>query len=253
MTIVDLQQDVRPVAEVQDLLQLSQERGYVTSEEIMALVEEYDMTTDEIEDLYSQLFDQSIEIYEQSPVTQGVLDAIEPTLDLSIQTVTHDPLRMYMKEAGTIPLLTRSEEVQLAKRIEMGDKRARDRLIRSNLRLVISIAKNYYTQDMDFLDLIQEGNTGLIRAVEKFDYHKGFKFSTYATWWIRQAITRAIANQDRNIRIPVHMIEKINKMLRTERKLLQETGKEPNDDDLAAELGIEPHEVQQIPLSANIP
>ena len=246
MTIVDLQQDVRPIADVQDLLQLGQERSYVTSEEIMALVEEFDMTIEEIEDLYSQLFDQSIEIYEQSPVTQGVLDAIEPTLDLSIQTVTQDPLRLYLKEAGTIPLLTRSEEIQLAKRIETGDKRAKDRLIRSNLRLVISIAKNYYTQDMDFLDLIQEGNTGLIRAVEKFDYHKGFKFSTYATWWIRQAITRAIANQDRNIRIPVHMIEKINKMLRTERKLLQETGKEPNDDDLAAELGIEPHEVQEI-------
>jgi len=246
MTIVDLQQDVRPIADVQDLLQLGQERSYVTSEEIMALVEEYDMTVEEIEDLYSQLFDQSIEIYEQSPVTQGVFDTIEPTLDLSIQTVTQDPLRLYLKEAGTIPLLTKSEEIQLAKRIEMGDKRAKDRLIRSNLRLVISIAKNYYTQDMDFLDLIQEGNTGLIRAVEKFDYHKGFKFSTYATWWIRQAITRAIANQDRNIRIPVHMIEKINKMVRTERKLLQGTGKEPNDDDLAAELGIEPHEVQEI-------
>ena len=246
MTIVDLQQAVRSIADVQDLLQLGQERSYVTSDEIMALAEEYDMTVEEIEDLYSQLFDQSIEIYEQSPVTQGVLDTIEPTLDLSIQTVTQDPLRLYLKEAGTIPLLTRNEEIQLAKRIEMGDKRAKDRLIRSNLRLVISIAKNYYTQDMDFLDLIQEGNTGLIRAVEKFDYHKGFKFSTYATWWIRQAITRAIANQDRNIRIPVHMIEKINKMVRTERKLLQETGKEPNDDDLAAELGIEPHEVQQI-------
>ncbi|HLA80448.1 MAG TPA: sigma-70 family RNA polymerase sigma factor [Thermoleophilia bacterium] len=246
MTIVDLQQAVRSIADVQDLLQLGQERSYVTSDEIMALAEEYDMTVEEIEDLYSQLFDQSIEIYEQSPVTQGVLDTIEPTLDLSIQTVTQDPLRLYLKEAGTIPLLTRNEEIQLAKRIEMGDKRAKDRLIRSNLRLVISIAKNYYTQDMDFLDLIQEGNTGLIRAVEKFDYHKGFKFSTYATWWIRQAITRAIANQDRNIRIPVHMIEKINKMVRTERRLLQETGKEPNDDDLAAELGIEPHEVQQI-------
>ena len=246
MTIVDLQQDVCPIAEVQDLLQLGQERGYVTSEEIMALVEEFDMTVEEIEDLYSQLFDQSIEIYEQSPVTQGVLDTVEPTLDLSIQTVTQDPLRLYLKEAGTIPLLTKNEEIQLAKRVEMGDKRAKDRLIRSNLRLVISIAKNYYTQDMDFLDLIQEGNTGLIRAVEKFDYHKGFKFSTYATWWIRQAITRAIANQDRNIRIPVHMIEKINKMVRTERKLHQETGKEPNDDDLAAELGIEPHELQDI-------
>ncbi len=246
MTIVDLPQDVRLIADVQELLQLGREQGYVTSEEIMALVEEYDMLVEEIEDLYSQLFDQSTEIYEQSPVTEGVLDAVEPTLDLTIQTVTQDPLRLYMSEAGTMPLLTRNEEIQLAKRIEMGDRSARDRLIRSNLRLVISIAKKYYTHEMDFLDLIQEGNTGLIHAVEKFDYQRGFKFSTYATWWIRQAITRAIANQDRNIRIPVHMIEKINKMVRTERKLLQETGKEPNDDDLAAELGIEPHEVEQL-------
>ena len=136
--------------------------------------------------------------------------------------------------------------MQLAKRIEMGDKRAKDHMIRSNLRLVISIAKNYYTQEMDLLDLIQEGNTGLIRAVEKFDYRRGFKFSTYATWWIRQAITRAIANQDRNIRIPVHMIEKINKMVRTERKLLQETGREPTDDELAHELGFDPQEIQEI-------
>jgi RNA polymerase primary sigma factor len=250
MTIVDLQQDVRPLADVQDLLLSGQERGYVTSEEIMALVEECDMTLEEIEDLYTQLFDQSIEIYEKSPVTQGVLDTIEPTLDLSIQTVSHDPLRLYLKEAGKVPLLTKYEEIQLAKRIELGDKRATDRMIQSNLRLVISIAKNYYTQEMDLLDLIQEGNTGLIRAVEKFDYRKGFKFSTYATWWIRQAITRAIANQDRNIRIPVHMIEKINKMVRTERRLLQETGKEPSDDELAAELGIEPQEVQDIRVIA---
>jgi RNA polymerase sigma factor (sigma-70 family) len=227
--------EVRTIVDVQDLIQLGQERGYVTSDEIMALVEEHDMTMEEIEDLYSQLFDQSIEIYEQSPVTQGVLEPTEPTLDLSIETVTHDPLRLYLKEAGEIPLLTKDQEIELAKRIEAGDKRAKDRMIQSNLRLVISIAKNYYTQDMDLLDLIQEGNTGLIRAVEKFDYRKGYKFSTYATWWIRQAITRAIANQDRNIRIPVHMIEKINKMVRTERKLLQETGKEPNDDELACE------------------
>ncbi len=229
----------RRIVDVQDLLVVGQDRGYVTSEEIMALVEDYDMTMEEIEDLYSQLFDQSIEIYEQSPVSQGVLEPTEPTLDLSIQTVTHDPLRLYLKEAGEIPLLTKDEEIELAKRIEAGDKRAKDRMTQANLRLVISIAKNYYTQDMDLLDLIQEGNTGLIRAVEKFDYRKGFKFSTYATWWIRQAITRAIANQDRNIRIPVHMIEKINKMVRTERKLLQETGKEPNDDELAMELGID--------------
>ena len=238
--------DVRTISDVQDLIQLGQERGYVTSDEIMALVEELDMSMEEIEDLYSQLFDQSIEIYEQSPVTQGALEPTEPALDLSIETVTHDPLRLYLKEAGEIPLLTKEEEIELAKRIEQGDKEAKDRMIKSNLRLVISIAKNYYTQDMDLLDLIQEGNTGLIRAVEKFDYRKGYKFSTYATWWIRQAITRAIANQDRNIRIPVHMIEKINKMMRTERKLLQETGREPTDEELALELGIEPHELQEM-------
>ncbi|NLE10436.1 MAG: sigma-70 family RNA polymerase sigma factor [Actinobacteria bacterium] len=246
MTVVDLREHALPIADVIGLLLAGQERGYVTSDEIMVLVEDFDMTVEEIEDLYSQLFDQSIEIYEQSPIAQGVLDTVEPTLDLSIQTVSQDPLRLYLREAGMIPLLTKNEEVALAKRIEAGDKRAKDRMIQSNLRLVISIAKNYYTQDMDFLDLIQEGNTGLIRAVDKFDYRKGFKFSTYATWWIRQAITRAIANQDRNIRIPVHMIEKINKMVRTEAKLLRETGKEPSDDDLAAELGIEPGEVQEI-------
>jgi len=236
----------RPGVDMQDILQLGQERGYVTSDEIMGLVEEHDMSTDEIEELYSQLFDQGVEVYEHSPVAAGVLEQPEPALDLSIETISHDPLRLYLKEAGEIPLLTKDEEIELAKRIEAGDKRAKDRMIQSNLRLVISIAKNYYTQDMDLLDLIQEGNTGLIRAVEKFDYRKGYKFSTYATWWIRQAITRAIANQDRNIRIPVHMIEKINKMVRTERKLLQETGKEPTDDELADELGIEGQEVREM-------
>ncbi|GAB4253550.1 MAG: RNA polymerase sigma factor RpoD [Thermoleophilia bacterium] len=238
--------DVRVAADAQELLQMGQERGYVTSDEIMGLVEELDMSTDDIEDLYSQLFDLAVEVYEHSPETHGALEQPEPTLDLSVESVTHDPLRLYLKEAGEIPLLTKDEEIQLAKRIEMGDKAAKDRMIQSNLRLVISIAKNYYTQDMDLLDLIQEGNTGLIRAVEKFDYRKGYKFSTYATWWIRQAITRAIANQDRNIRIPVHMIEKINKMVRTARKLLQETGKEPTDEELADELGIEPQEVREM-------
>ena len=246
MTTVDVQPDVRPRGDVQDLLQLAQEQGYVTSEEIMALVEDYDLTMEEIEDLYSQLYGAATQIDEHGPLATGALEPTEPARSLSMDTVTGDPLRLYLKETGEIPLLTKDEEIQLAKRIEMGDKQAKDRMIRSNLRLVISIARNYYAQDMDLLDLIQEGNTGLIRAVEKFDYRKGYKFSTYATWWIRQAITRAIANQDRNIRIPVHMIEKINKMVRTEWKLRQETGKEPNDDDLAAELGIEPHEVQQI-------
>jgi RNA polymerase primary sigma factor len=246
MTMVDVQQDVRPMVDVQDLLQLGQERGYVTSEEIMALVEQYDMTMEEIEDLCSQLFDVAIEIDEQSPLTTGTVDPTEPALHLSIDTVTGDPLRLYFKAACEIPLLTKDEEIELAKRIAAGDKRAKDRLIQSNLRLVISIAKNYYAQDMDLLDLIQEGNTGLIRAAEKFDYRKGYKFSTYAFWWIRQAITRAIANKDRNIRIPVHMIEKMNKMVRTEWKLRQETGKEPTDDELAIELGIDAQEVQTI-------
>ena len=232
--------------DMQDLLMAGQERGFVTSDEIMALVEDLDMSTEAIEELYSQLFDLSVEVYEQSPVVHGTLESIEPALDLSIETVTHDPLRLYLKEAGEIPLLTKNEEIELAMRIEAGDKRSKDRMIQSNLRLVISIAKNYYTQDMDLLDLIHEGNTGLIRAVEKFDYRKGYKFSTYATWWIRQAITRAIANQDRNIRIPVHMIERINKMVRTERKLLQETGKEPADEDLAFELGVEPEELREM-------
>jgi RNA polymerase primary sigma factor len=236
----------RTISDIHELLQAGQERGYVTAEEIMGLVEEFDMATDEIEELYSQLFDLSIEVYEQNPVATGALEQTEPTLDLSVETVTNDPLRLYLKEAGEIPLLSKDDEIELAKRIEAGDKLAKDRMIQSNLRLVISIAKNYYTQDMDLLDLIQEGNTGLIRAVEKFDYRKGYKFSTYATWWIRQAITRAIANQDRNIRIPVHMIEKINKMMRTERKLLQETGKEPNDEELALELGIDPVEVREM-------
>jgi len=245
MTIVDVQPDVRPLVDVQDLLQLGQDRGYVTSAEIMALLEEYDLTTEEIEDLYSQLFDLAIEIDESSPLATGTLEPTEPTLDLSINTVTGDPLRLYLQEAAETPLLTKDEEIALAKRVEHGDRLAKDRMIQSNLRLVVSIAKNYYAQEMDLLDLIQEGNTGLIRAVEKFDYRRGYKFSTYATWWIRQAITRAIANQDRTIRIPVHMIEKINKMVRAERNLLRETGKEPNEEELALELGVEPPAVQE--------
>jgi RNA polymerase primary sigma factor len=236
---------VATIADVHELLLAGEDRGYVTSDEILALVEECDLTMEEIEDLHSQLFDQSIEIYEQSPVAHGVLEPTEPALDLSIETVTHDPLRLYLKEVGQNPLLTRDEEIELAKRIEAGNKRAKDHMIQSNLRLVVSIAKNYHTQDMDFLDLIQEGNTGLIRAVEKFDYRKGYKFSTYAHWWIRQAITRAIANQDRNIRIPVHMIEKINTMVRTERSLLRETGRDPNEYELALELGMDAQEVRE--------
>ena len=246
MTIVDVQPDTRPIVDVHDLLKLAQDRGYLTSDEIMALAEEYDLTTEEIEDLHSQLFTVASETPEQSPLTTDTLESPEPALHLSVDTVTSDPLRLYLQEAGQIPLLTKDEEVQLAQRIEAGDKPAKDRMIQSNLRLVISIAKHYHAQDMDLLDLIQEGNTGLIRAVEKFDYRKGYKFSTYASWWIRQAITRAIANQDRNIRLPVHLIEKISKLVRTERRLLQETGKEPTGQELAYELGMDAQELHEI-------
>ena len=169
-------------------------------------------------------------------------------IDLSIPegVALDDPVRMYLKEIGRVPLLTAEEEVELARRMEMGDKNAKSRLIEANLRLVVSIAKRYVGRGMQFLDLIQEGNMGLIKAVEKFDYRKGYKLSTYATWWIRQAITRAIADQARTIRIPVHMVETINKLIRTSRHLIQQLGREPTPEEVAQEMGITPDKVREI-------
>ncbi|PZN09508.1 MULTISPECIES: RNA polymerase sigma factor RpoD [Thermaerobacter] len=164
-----------------------------------------------------------------------------------------DPVRMYLKEIGRIPLLTPEQEIELAKRIEQGDEEAKRKLIQANLRLVVSIAKRYVGRGMLFLDLIQEGNLGLIKAAEKFDYRKGFKFSTYATWWIRQAITRAIADQARTIRIPVHMVETINKLIRVQRQLVQELGREPTPEEIAKEMGIEPEKVREIMKIAQEP
>ena len=173
-------------------------------------------------------------------------EEVIPKLDLSVKTPTNDPVRMYLKEIGKVPLLTAEEEVALAKRIERHDMEAKRKLIEANLRLVVSIAKRYVGRGMLFLDLIQEGNLGLIRAVEKFDYRKGYKFSTYATWWIRQAITRAIADQARTIRIPVHMVETINKLIRVQRQLLQDIGREPTPEEIAAEMGTTPQKVREI-------
>ena len=169
-------------------------------------------------------------------------------IDLSVPDgiSIEDPVRMYLKEIGKVPLLTAEEEVELAKRMADGDEDAKKRLAEANLRLVVSIAKRYVGRGMLFLDLIQEGNLGLIKAVEKFDYHKGFKFSTYATWWIRQAITRAIADQARTIRIPVHMVETINKLIRVSRQLLQELGREPTPEEIAAELDMPVERVREI-------
>ena len=162
------------------------------------------------------------------------------------EIAVNDPVRMYLKEIGRIPLLKREEEIMLAQKNEAGDKKAKDKLTQSNLRLVVSIAKKYMGRGMSFLDLIQEGNKGLIRAVEKYDWTKGFKFSTYATWWIRQAITRAIADQARTIRIPVHMVETINKLIRTQRKLMQDLGREPTDEEVGKELELTAERVREI-------
>ena len=169
-------------------------------------------------------------------------------IDLSVPegVGTEDPVRMYLKEIGKVPLLTSDEEIELAKRIELGDEEAKQRLAEANLRLVVSIAKRYVGRGMQFLDLIQEGNLGLIKAVEKFDYKKGYKFSTYATWWIRQAITRAIADQARTIRIPVHMVETINRVIRTSRQLLQELGREPSPEEIADKMNMPVDRVREI-------
>ncbi len=181
---------------------------------------------------------------EALPEDQNIVDDLDLSVPEGIST--DDPVRMYLKEIGKVPLLTADEEIELAKRMEQGDEEAKRKLAEANLRLVVSIAKRYVGRGMLFLDLIQEGNLGLIKAVEKFDYRKGYKFSTYATWWIRQAITRAIADQARTIRIPVHMVETINKLIRVSRQLLQEYGREPQPEEIAAEMGISEEKVREI-------
>lgn len=243
--------------EVDGLIELGRGRGFVTAEDIAEVLAELDLTTEQIESMYTTLLDQGIEVIDE-PVLEAE-DELEldpqadpewrrslDELDLTVDVPTTDPVRMYLKEIGRVKLLTAQQEVSLAKRIERGDIRAKHELTEANLRLVVSIAKRYHTDGMSFLDLIQEGNLGLIRAVEKFDYRKGHKFSTYATWWIRQAITRAIADKARTIRIPVHMVEKINKLIRVQRQLLQNMGREPTPEEIAAEMGMTDAEIREI-------
>jgi len=191
--------------------------------------------------------EEDIEV-EEEMILSGEEDVDVENIDLSVPdgVSIEDPVRMYLKEIGKVPLLSAEEEIELAKRMELGDQEAKKRLAEANLRLVVSIAKRYVGRGMLFLDLIQEGNLGLIKAVEKFDYRKGYKFSTYATWWIRQAITRAIADQARTIRIPVHMVETINKLIRVSRQLLQELGREPSPEEIAVEMGIPVDRVREI-------
>ncbi len=236
-------------AELRQLVEQGRKRGYVTFDEIQEVVPEVEHTLDEYDRIYGIFVDLDIKVVDDPKEAEKRSDdeeepevVLEPLEGVSID----DPVRMYLKEIGKVPLLNSADEIKLAKRMERGDEDAKRRLIEANLRLVVSIAKKYVGRGMLFLDLIQEGNLGLIRAVEKFDWRKGYKFSTYATWWIRQAITRALADQARTIRIPVHMVETINKLIRISRQLLQELGREPTPEEIGQVMKMPTERVREI-------
>lgn len=248
------------------LIEYGKKRSSLNYKDIMEKLSPFDQDPEQMEEFYEQLSDLGIEVVnendeEGSPLRpaedaeQGESDDFNFDDDLSLPPgiKINDPVRMYLKEIGRVPLLSADDEVELAMRIKNGDEEAKRRLAEANLRLVVSIAKRYVGRGMLFLDLIQEGNMGLIKAVEKFDHNKGFKFSTYATWWIRQAITRAIADQARTIRIPVHMVETINKLIRVSRQLLQELGREPTPEEIAAEMELSVEKVREIMKIAQEP
>jgi RNA polymerase primary sigma factor len=261
MSVVELQE----LEEVKGLLAKGQQVGVLTFAEIVKAVSELDLDEGDVEELHGFFEKQEIELVEEidpssvagneverAPDKRGGRRAKKATLDLR-PDMTTDSLQLFLKDIGKVRLLTAQEEVDLAKRIERGDLDAKQKMVESNLRLVVSIAKNYRNQGLPFLDLIQEGTLGLVRAAEKFDYRKGFKFSTYATWWIRQAIARALADKARTIRIPVHVVEKLNKIGRAERKLVTELGREPTAEEIADVTGIDPEEVDSIKRSAQAP
>jgi len=242
------------IENLKTLIEKGKKKGILTYKEIMDALQEVDLTPDQIDDIYEQFSTLGIDVVgdadDDSPDDDDDVDKAEEQDDTDLGVLEgiglDDPVRMYLKEIGRVPLLTAEEEVELAKRIEAGDEMARRELAEANLRLVVSIAKRYVGRGMLFLDLIQEGNLGLIKAVEKFDYRKGYKFSTYATWWIRQAITRAIADQARTIRIPVHMVETINKLIRVSRQLVQELGRDPTPEEIAQEMDLSEDRVREI-------
>ena len=228
------------------LVRQGQEAGFLTHEEIaLALGDELEPL--QLDELYAALEELHIEVVDEAG-EQAELD-LEP----EVREISTDALQLFLKDIGKVPLLTAAQEVELAKRIERGDHPAKQKMVESNLRLVVSIAKNYRNQGLPFLDLIQEGTIGLVRAAEKFDYRKGFKFSTYATWWIRQAVARALADKARTIRMPVHVVEKLNKIGRIERKLLSELGRDPTIDEIAEELELDSVEIEHIKRSAQAP
>jgi RNA polymerase primary sigma factor len=238
--------------EVLALLEEGREQGYLEAGAVAEALRDLDLTPEQLEEIHHIFADLGIDIVEgdaeaPEPDTEAKTEEeLLPKLDLSVKSASNDPVRMYLREIGKVPLLTAVEEVSLARRIERHDMDAKRKLIEANLRLVVSIARRHVGRGMPLLDLIQEGNLGLIRAVEKFDYRRGFKFSTYATWWIRQAITRALADQARTIRIPVHMVETINRFIRVQRQLLQDLGREPTPDEIAAEMGVTPQKAREV-------
>jgi len=258
MLVAELQE----LEEVKNLLAKGQQVGVLTFGEIATAVAEVDVDEGDIEELYGHLERSGIELVEDVDPAQASQPErddgkrgkrrTKTAIDLK-PDMTTDSLQLFLKDIGKVRLLTAAEEVELAKRIERGDLAAKEKMVESNLRLVVSIAKNYRNQGLPFLDLIQEGTLGLVRAAEKFDYRKGFKFSTYATWWIRQAIARALADKARTIRIPVHVVEKLNKIGRAERKLVTELGREPTPEEIAEVTGIDPEEVDSIKRSAQSP
>jgi RNA polymerase primary sigma factor len=256
------------IEELRSLAAEGRERGYLTFDEIAACLEEVEVTKEQVVEFRAHLLDSGVEIVADGERPSGGLMSVpsdgdgaqpaasaaakKPEIDLTVEP-SLDSLRLYLRSIGRVELLTAAQEVALARRIERGDMLAKQQMIEANLRLVVSIAKGYLGRGLSFLDLIQEGSLGLIRAVEKFDYRRGYKFSTYATWWIRQAVTRAIADKARTIRIPVHMVEKLNKVVHVERQLVQEFGREPTPEEIAGELQWTTREVKDILRIAQLP
>lgn len=239
--------------EIRKLLKRGKEQGFIAQEDVLAIFPAPENSITEIDDLYAKCLEEGIDVFDTTEI--DVTDAGKSVTELEKELESlasleegylSDPVRMYLREIGRVSLLTYDEEVSLAKRVEKADKKAREKLINANLRLVVSIAKKYVNRGLTLLDLIEEGNIGLMRAVAKYDWRRGYKFSTYATWWIRQAITRAIADQARTIRIPVHMVETINKFNRVSRKLMQELGREPTPEEVALEMEVPVEKVREI-------
>jgi RNA polymerase primary sigma factor len=270
---VVLLSDEAPIVELDEfrpLISEGHERGFLTFEQIASCLEEVEVTKEQVQELHAYLDEQGIEVVDgdgrlaksengsveanadRSSSEGGATARKKVEIDLTVEP-SLDSLRLYLRSIGRVSLLTAEQEVLLARRIERGDMRAKQQMIEANLRLVVSIAKSYLGRGLTFLDLIQEGSMGLIRAVEKFDYRRGYKFSTYATWWIRQAVTRAIADKGRTIRIPVHMVEKLNKVVHVERQLVQQLGREPTPDEIALELETTVREVRDVLRMAQQP